>query len=91
VRDAETIGRLARALDGPLNVLAGPGSPPVAELEELGVARVSVGSGPMTAALTLLRRVAAELAGPGTFTAFTEGSAPYAEWNRLMGGRPQAR
>jgi 2-methylisocitrate lyase-like PEP mutase family enzyme len=91
VRDAETIGRLARALEGPLNVLAGPGCPPVAELEALGVARVSVGSGPMTASLTLLRRIAAELAGPGTFTAFTDGSAPYAEWNRLMEGRPEPR
>ncbi len=86
VRDAETIGRLARTLPGPLNVLAQPGSPPVAQLRSLGVARVTVGSGPAVATLTLLRRIADELAGPGTFTSFTTNVLPYAEWNRLMAG-----
>jgi len=79
VRDADTIGRLVRALDGPLNILAGPGCPAVPELQALGVARVSVGSGPMTATLTLLRQIAADLAGPGTFTSFTVQTVPYAE------------
>jgi 2-methylisocitrate lyase-like PEP mutase family enzyme len=88
VRDADTIGRLARAVDGPLNILAGPGCPSVPELQALGVARVSVGSGPATAVLTLLRDIAVDLAGPGTFTAFTARSLPYAEWNRLMERRP---
>jgi 2-methylisocitrate lyase-like PEP mutase family enzyme len=93
VRDAATIGRLVRALDGPLNVLAGPGCPAAPELRDLGVARVSVGPGPMAATLTLLRRLAEELAGPGTFTAFTgPGIIPYPEWNRLMTeGLPQGR
>jgi 2-methylisocitrate lyase-like PEP mutase family enzyme len=87
VRDGDTIGRLVRALDGPLNILAGPGCPPTAELQALGVCRLSVGSGPMTAALTLVRRIAEELKASGTFAAFTQGSVPYAEWNRLMGER----
>jgi 2-methylisocitrate lyase-like PEP mutase family enzyme len=93
VRDTATIGRLVRALDGPLNVLAGPGCPAVPELRELGVARVSVGSGPMVATLTLLRRLAEELAGPGTYTAFTGPAiVPYPEWNRLLAeGLPQRR
>ena len=43
VTDAETIGRLVRGIDGPLNVLAFASTPPPAELEGLGVARVSVG------------------------------------------------
>lgn len=85
VRDSETIGRLVRALDGPLNILAGPGCPSTAELQSLGVCRLSVGSGPMTAVLTLTRRIAEELKSSGTFAAFTQGSVPYAEWNRLMG------
>jgi 2-methylisocitrate lyase-like PEP mutase family enzyme len=87
VRDGDTIGRLVRALDGPLNILAGPGCPLTAELQSLGVCRLSVGSGPMTAALTLVRRIAEELKATGTFAAFTQGSVPYAEWNRLMGDR----
>jgi 2-methylisocitrate lyase-like PEP mutase family enzyme len=85
VRDGDTIGRLVRALHGPLNILAGPGCPPTTELQSLGVCRLSVGSGPMTAALTLVRRIAEELKSSGTFAAFTQGSVPYAEWNRLMG------
>ena len=37
------IGRVVREVDRPVNVLALPGVPPVAELAGLGVARVSVG------------------------------------------------
>jgi 2-methylisocitrate lyase-like PEP mutase family enzyme len=88
VRDAETIGKLAAAIHGPLNVLAGPGTPPVAELRMLGVARVSVGAGPANATLTLLRQIAEELAGAGTFTGFTTPqTVPGSEWNRLMAAR----
>jgi len=49
--DKETIAQLVKGVHGPLNILATAGSPPVAELEKLGVARVSVGSGPMRATL----------------------------------------
>jgi 2-methylisocitrate lyase-like PEP mutase family enzyme len=81
--DRGTIGRLVKDLNCPVNILAGPGSPPIAELKELGVARVSLGSGPMRAALGLLRRVADELKARGTYTAL--GDAPsYAEVNRLL-------
>jgi 2-methylisocitrate lyase-like PEP mutase family enzyme len=44
VADRSDIARLAAATDAPLNVLALPGGPPVRELAELGVARVSLGS-----------------------------------------------
>ncbi|MGH9662999.1 MAG: isocitrate lyase/PEP mutase family protein, partial [Bryobacteraceae bacterium] len=81
VRDAETIGRLARALPGPLNVLAGPGMPPTGELQRLGVARVSVGSGPMRATMGLVQRIARELREQGTFSAMIDGAMPYAEAN----------
>src|SRR2546429_3297820 len=37
VSDGETIGRLARELSGPLNVIAGPPAPPLPQLERLGV------------------------------------------------------
>jgi 2-methylisocitrate lyase-like PEP mutase family enzyme len=67
VSDAETIGRLAEAIDAPLNVLAVPGTPPVAELERLGVARVSVGSGLMRAAAAYTGRAAARILDTGTF------------------------
>jgi 2-methylisocitrate lyase-like PEP mutase family enzyme len=43
--DDATIGRLAAAIDGPVNVLAWPEAPPVARLGELGVARLTFGTG----------------------------------------------
>jgi 2-methylisocitrate lyase-like PEP mutase family enzyme len=84
VRDAETIGNLARAVNGPLNILATVGSPPVAELEQLGVRRVSVGSGPMRAAMGLLQRIARELREQGTYSAMTDGAISYADANSLF-------
>jgi 2-methylisocitrate lyase-like PEP mutase family enzyme len=85
LKDAETIGRLAKAVECPLNILAGPGTPPIPELAKLGVARVSVGSGPMRATLGLLRRLAEELKTSGTYSEM-EGAVPYAEVNKLLGG-----
>ncbi len=84
VADAETIGRLVRAIHGPLNVLAVGGTPPTAELERLGVARVSVGGGPMRAALTLTLRIARELAERGTYGSFTENTLPLREFHRMF-------
>jgi len=85
VQDSVTIAQLARSITGPLNILARASTPPIPELARLGVARVSVGSGPMLAALGRLRRIAGELLGPGTFTAMTEDTIPYAELNELLG------
>lgn len=83
VEDPETIGRLVAAIDGPLNVLAShPGPPPVAELGELGVARVSVGPGPMYAAMGTLRRGAEELLEDGTYP--YSGAIPYPEMQGLL-------
>jgi len=81
--DAETIGRIVRDLKCPVNILAGPGSPSVPELQNLGVARVSVGSGPMRATLGLVARIAQELKTAGTYSAL-EGGMPYADVNRML-------
>ena len=84
VKDRETIAQLARGVHGPLNILATVGTPPVAELQQLGVARVSLGSGPMRATLGFLDRMARRLHAEGVFTAMTDGAPPYAEVNRLF-------
>jgi 2-methylisocitrate lyase-like PEP mutase family enzyme len=84
VRDAETIARLVKAVTGPLNILATAGAPSIAELERLGVRRVSVGSGPMRAAMGLTRRIAKELKEHGTFASMTDGAMPYKEANELF-------
>jgi 2-methylisocitrate lyase-like PEP mutase family enzyme len=86
VLDEATIAVLVREVAGPLNVLAVPGMPPLAELERLGARRVSVGSGPMRAALGLVRRIAEQLHGGGAFDAMMAGAIPHDEVNRLMAG-----
>jgi 2-methylisocitrate lyase-like PEP mutase family enzyme len=89
VTDRATIAALVREVGGPLNVLAGPGCPPVPELEALGVRRLSLGSGVMRATLGLVRRIAGELQGPGTFTTLLGDQVPpHAQVNRLLGGDP---
>lgn len=90
VRNAETINELARRINGPLNVLAGPGTPPVGELERMGVARVSVGSWPGLAALTLARKVAQELLGAGTYSFIATDTITYPEANAMMKRRGAA-
>lgn len=90
VRDAVTIGRLVADLKCPLNILAGPGSPSVGELDALGVARISLGSGPMRASLGLLRRLAVEVKTHGTYTNM-EGAPSHAEMNALMGSNANVR
>jgi 2-methylisocitrate lyase-like PEP mutase family enzyme len=84
VADPAVIGELVRRLGCPVNVLAGAGAPSIAELAKLGVARVSLGSGPMRAAMTLVRRVAEEVLTKGTYSGL-EGAIPHAEMNALMG------
>ena len=84
VKDTETIAQLARGVAGPLNILATVGTPPVVELQQIGVARVSVGSGPMRATLGFLDRMARQLRDEGVFTLMTEGALPYADANRLV-------
>jgi len=91
LRDAETIGRIVRDLRCPVNVLAVPGSPSVAELAALGVRRISLGSGPMRAAMGLLRRLAEEVRTKGTYSAL-EDAPSHAEMNAMMSAarRPKA-
>jgi len=82
--DAETIGRLVKAVNGPLNVIGVPGMPPVAELERLGVARVSTASGPTRVAMTATRKSADELMRTGSFDVFGGDTMSHPDANALM-------
>jgi 2-methylisocitrate lyase-like PEP mutase family enzyme len=85
--DAETIGRLVEAVNGPLNVMGLPGTPPTAELERVGVARVSTASGPARVALTAARKAAEELLRTGSFEVFGGETMSHQAVNALMGKR----
>jgi 2-methylisocitrate lyase-like PEP mutase family enzyme len=70
---AETIGRVAKEVKAPISILAGPQSPSVRKLQDLGVARVSYGSGFMKAAITGTKRLAQEILEKGTCSLLKEG------------------
>lgn len=90
VRDGATIGRLVEGLRCPVNILAVPGSPSVADLRALGVRRISLGSGPMRAALGLLRRLAVEVKTQGTYSAM-DGAPTHAEMNAMLSLREKTK
>ena len=70
---AETIGIVAKEVKAPVSILAGPQSPSVIELQDLGVARVSYGSGFLKAAIGATKRLAQEILEKGTVAALKEG------------------
>jgi 2-methylisocitrate lyase-like PEP mutase family enzyme len=82
--DRETIARLVKALDAPLNILANPACPPIPELEKMGVARLSAGSGVMRASMGLVRKIAKEMLESRSCEMMFAGTIPHAELNRMM-------
>ncbi len=89
--DREMIARLVDEIEAPVNVIAGVNTPPIAELEEIGVARVSVGPRPMRAALALLRRIARELLDQGTYRTMLQDTLSYAEVNQMFDAKRHRR
>jgi 2-methylisocitrate lyase-like PEP mutase family enzyme len=82
-RDPDVIRALVQGI-GPINILATKGVPSIAELHALGVARVSVGSGPHRATLALTRDIARQLKTEGTYDAFTNHALRPDEANGLV-------
>lgn len=81
--EKETIANFVKQIPGPLNVVANPAIsvpviPPIPVLQELGVARVSVGSGVMRATLGLIRSIADELLQSGSYDTLREHLTPMA-------------
>jgi 2-methylisocitrate lyase-like PEP mutase family enzyme len=91
VTDAGTIGAIARAVPLPLNVLARPGLPPAAELETLGVRRLSAGSGVAQALYGRTRELVRAFLTTGASGPLAEGAMPYEEINALMRSPAGAR
>ena len=81
VWDKETISTLVREIHAPINILANPGNaggipPSVRELQDLGIARLSLGSGLMKATLALMKKVADELSEKGTYNVLLDTLTP---------------
>ncbi len=68
----DTIRRLVKEVKAPVSILARPENPGVAELQALGVARVSYGSAFTRAAIGAVKRLAMEIRDRGTTTALRD-------------------
>ena len=85
VVEEDTIRRLAHAIPGPLNVVAGLASTTDAPtLFSLGAKRVSLGGSLARASMSMLERAGRELLGPGTLD-FLDGAISYADLQRRFG------
>ena len=82
VWEKETIATLVKEINAPINILANPGigagllPPSVRELQDLGVARLSLGSSLMKATLALMKKVADELSEKGTYNILLDSLTP---------------
>lgn len=82
--DHATIGALVKAIEGPINIMGGPANPPLAELERLGVARVSLAGALMRAMLGHLQTIVRDIFERGDYTRMTAESLTGAEVDALF-------
>ncbi len=80
----ETIGTLVKEVKAPVSILAGPTSPSVAELERLGVARVSYGTSFLGQALVRMREFAEVVLAKGDPAELLSQGYPGAELARIV-------
>ncbi|HUK59104.1 MAG TPA: isocitrate lyase/phosphoenolpyruvate mutase family protein [Stellaceae bacterium] len=67
VREPEAIARLAAAIPAPVNITGRAGMPAAAELERLGVARITIAGAPALVAFSAVAALAKELRATGRF------------------------
>jgi 2-methylisocitrate lyase-like PEP mutase family enzyme len=84
VWEKEIISTLVKEINAPINILANPTigagvTPSIRELQDLGVARVSLGSSLMKATLALIKKAADELSGKGTYNILLDTLTPFSD------------
>ena len=91
LRDRDTIARLVREIGCAINIMASPGAPTTSELEKIGVARVTFGTGPVRAMLPFIRRMARELREPGGSDLLGQTEFTHATVNQLFKKRGEQK
>ena len=88
--DLETLRRLREAIQAPINVLAPTCQATLRELEDTGIARLSLGPALMWASLTVMRNIAVELKNDGSFDLFTRDMITADEIRAYLSKEPMA-
>ena len=84
VRDRDTMHKLVAAIDGPVNFLANPVAPDLGQMQEMGVARVSIGGLFSLLIYSQLRGACEEMKSSGTLN-WGKDNIIHPEMNKLMG------
>ncbi|MBJ9987408.1 isocitrate lyase/PEP mutase family protein [Paenibacillus sp. S28] len=77
VTDIAAIRILRKEIGGPVNLLAGDGMPSLHELQSLGIERISTGSGPFRAVISMLHRIGGDMLEHGSFERMTSNVLTY--------------
>ena len=84
ILDRTLISNLVKAINGPINILGGSPGPPLPELAQLGVARVSLAGSLIRSALGHVRAIAQELFESGTYTKMNAEALSGSEFRTLF-------
>lgn len=84
LKNIDEIKKLRNAVNCPINLLAVPGLPSIEELSEIGIERVSTGSSPFRASVSLLKLIGDEIVNQRTFSKMTEDVLSYGEVSSLV-------
>jgi 2-methylisocitrate lyase-like PEP mutase family enzyme len=81
VWERDKIAELVKGINAPVNIVCNPSNgtgfpPPISELKELGLARLSVGSFLMKTTLAFTKKVADEMLGKGTYNNLSDMMTP---------------
>ncbi len=86
--DRETLSRLYEAIRAPINILAPTCRATLRELEDMGIARLSLGPALCWASLTVMKRIALELQNYGSFDLFTQDVITTSEIQEYLSKEP---
>ena len=75
---------LVKAIDAPLNVLPSKTNYSIDDLKNLGVKRMSLGSGPVRSSIALIKDISEELYTKKTLNTMFNTTIPYEEANKLF-------
>ncbi|MEN1970064.1 isocitrate lyase/phosphoenolpyruvate mutase family protein [Lentibacillus sp. N15] len=84
LHDPKIISHLREEISSPINLLASPKMPSFAELASFGIKRLSCGSGPFRATVTLLKTISEEITNQRSFRHMMDDVMPYSKVVDLM-------
>ncbi|WP_057914684.1 isocitrate lyase/PEP mutase family protein [Peribacillus muralis] len=84
VKNIDSIKKLRQEISSPINLLAGADMPSLKQISETGIERVSSGSAPFRATITLLRKISEDIINHGNFQLMIDDVITYSDVAKLI-------